>query len=135
MLKTVYFIADGKIAKAIVDEEHVPFFVGLGAMRTPKAAPARKQLKKQEKVDTEPVKKVKLAPLADKGSGETNSFQFHELKIKELGTFEELQKYTFDVTGKTIHKKSDRTLYHYRLNALRLIKGFLNADKSGRDRN
>lgn len=146
-LVPVYFRIDDEPSKALVMDDKVDFYLKLGAKKTP--LEAKQQIKKKKTdwvkelveapVKDEPVNIEKLItkdPIdqseGDKGSGEPNSIRFHELKLKELKRFEDIQDYAFQVSGKMIRKTPKGRAGQYRKNALRLIKGWLeNGDQSG----
>lgn len=141
-LITVYFaFKPGEYVKAIIDENRVDFFVNKGAYLTQKEAidanaevnSEVKEIPEEKKVETKnqkEVEKVTSKVEGDLGSGETNSLRFHELKVLELLTFDKIQDYAFKVTGKMIRRKTGGTLPRYRKNAIKLIKGYLNAGQS-----
>lgn len=135
----VYFNIEDEPSKALVMDDKVEFYLKLGAKRTPQEVKAQiaNWLKEIVKDPTED--EVKLKELVepkqenidgDKGSGEPNSSRFHDLKLKELYTFEMIQDYTFKVTGKMIRRGSHGKISQYRRNALRLIRGHINGNQS-----
>lgn len=150
MLKTVYFVHNKKVAKAIVDEMFVDYFVGMGAMRTereakdkaiaalkaPKPKPVQKPKpisdRKKEVVEDPPKQPKKAKSKGDKGTGLPGSIEWHEAKLMELKDFDAITKYTRDVTGNIPRKTGRSTVASFRRTALSMIRKHIkNGSQSG----
>lgn len=137
-LVTVFFKFEETFARAIVDETQKDFFFELGAKATAREAihgkfEKTKEIPVKETTPIEPeiVPKKTKEVAGDKGSGEPSSLRFHELKIREMVTFESMRDYTFKITGKTIRKKVGGTIEQYQKNSLRLLRRHFNGCQSG----
>lgn len=143
MLKTVYFVHNRKVAKAIVDEMFVDYFVGMGAMRTEREAKDKAIASlKAPKVKEPPKPKpssgrdreepTTFPSKGDKGTGIPGSIEWHEAQLMELKDFDAIMKYTRDVTGNIPRKTGRSTVASFRRTALSMIRKHIkNGSQSG----
>lgn len=145
MLITVFFPGD-PYRKAIINQDHVDYFLNLGASRLPPEK-GKKQVQLEMPFNSVPKKGIELkaeeiqevpkrsepqteipskVPEADKGFGKPGSMQFHTLEINQLDEYRPIRDYVFEVTRKKMREKKDGTPESYRKTALMLIKRWLN---------
>lgn len=97
--------------KAIIDENHKGYFLGMGAVETQVEA-------ESETIDFNP----------DKGFGRPGSLKWHILKINELKSKYAIWKYCREVAGKGCDRRLD--FEGHKKHAIEIIKEHLENDKS-----
>lgn len=145
MLKTVYFVIDKKVAKVIIDNKFMDYFLKMGAFRLERDARMEAKLivkaEKRENAKRAAPKVEKREPTVsgrersefidpkasrgDIGIGRPGTLPFHEATLLEMKEFDAIKEYTKNVTGNSPKKTSKSTIASYRRTAISMIRKFI----------